>query len=180
MTFDGDFNTGAYASWGPTVAVRVPVHASGPYRTPAYRAVARAIHTNGPVSGAFRGFGVPQAALLQETLYDDIAIAAGIDRLELRRINALRDGERTVCGQELEGIGILECLDALQPYWYKALGDAAGFNAVSRTVKRGVGVASCWYGCGNTSLSNPSTVLVGITPEGDLRLHQGATDIGQG
>ena len=31
MVFDGDFNTGAYASWGPTVANRVPVHASGPY-----------------------------------------------------------------------------------------------------------------------------------------------------
>ena len=71
MVFDGDFNTGAYASWGPTVANRVPIHASGPYQTPNYRAVGRAIHTNGPVSGAFRGFGVPQGALIQEILYDD-------------------------------------------------------------------------------------------------------------
>ena len=63
MVFEGDFNTGAYASWGPTVAVRVPVHASGPYFTPNYRAVGRAIHTNGPISGAFRGFGVPQATI---------------------------------------------------------------------------------------------------------------------
>ena len=54
MVFEGDFNTGAYASWGPTVAVRVPVHASGPYLVPNYRAVGRAIHTNGPISGAFR------------------------------------------------------------------------------------------------------------------------------
>ena len=66
LEFTGDFNTGAYASWGPTVANRVPVHASGPYRIPNYRAEGRAVHTNGPVSGAFRGFGVPQAALTRK------------------------------------------------------------------------------------------------------------------
>ncbi|MGB1825788.1 MAG: xanthine dehydrogenase family protein molybdopterin-binding subunit, partial [Candidatus Puniceispirillaceae bacterium] len=47
-------------------------------------------------------------------------------------------------------------------------------------VKRGLGVASCWYGCGNTALPNPSTVRLGITGDGRLILHQGATDIGQG
>jgi len=47
-------------------------------------------------------------------------------------------------------------------------------------VRRGVGVASCWYGCGNTALPNPSTIRLGITADGRLRLHQGATDIGQG
>ncbi|MEO1718656.1 MAG: molybdopterin cofactor-binding domain-containing protein, partial [Pseudomonadota bacterium] len=111
MTFDGDFNTGAYASWGPTVAVRVPVHASGPYRTPNYRAEARAIHTNGPSAGAFRGFGVPQAACMQETLYDDLALAVGLDRLEFRRRNAMQDGDTSTCGQTLHGVGIAECLD---------------------------------------------------------------------
>ena len=58
MTFEGEFNTGAYASWGPTVATRVPIHASGPYRVPHYLAEAHAIHTSGPTAGAFRGFGV--------------------------------------------------------------------------------------------------------------------------
>ncbi|GKX33177.1 MAG: aldehyde oxidase [Rhizobiaceae bacterium MnEN-MB40S] len=180
MRFDGDFNTGAYSSWGPTVAVRVPVHASGPYRTPNYHAVARAVHTHGPVSGAFRGFGVPQAALIQELLYDDIAETGGFDRLELRRINALRDGDHSVCGQEMKGAGIAECLDALVPHWRQALEECESFNAASTTMKRGVGVASCWYGCGNTGLPNPSTVRLGITPDGRLKLHQGATDIGQG
>ena len=76
--FAGDFNTGAYASWGPTVANRVPVHASGPYRDAARTARGRArIHTHDPISGAFRGFGVPQAAIAQETLYDRLADAAG-------------------------------------------------------------------------------------------------------
>ena len=180
MRFDGDFDTGAYSSWGPTVAVRVPVHASGPYRVANYHAEARAVHTNGPVSGAFRGFGVPQAAVLQETLFDDLALAAGIDRLEFRRINALRDGDRSVCGQQLFGVGIGQCLDALAEPWAVALRDAAQANAKDGALRRGVGIAACWYGCGNTALPNPSTVRVGITPAGRLRLHQGAMDIGQG
>ncbi|HUS53334.1 MAG TPA: molybdopterin cofactor-binding domain-containing protein [Thermohalobaculum sp.] len=180
MIFDGKFNTGAYASWGPTVAVRVPVHGSGPYRTPNYRATAAAIHTNGPVSGAFRGFGVPQVAILQETIYDELADACGVDRLEFRRQNALRDGDRSVCGQVMHGVGILDCLDALVPHWQAALKTTAAFNVTSTALKRGVGVASCWYGCGNTSLSNPSTIRLGITRHGDLVLHQAAEDIGQG
>ena len=52
--FHGDFNTGAYASWGPTVANRVPIHASGPYRVPNLRALTRAVHTHNAISGAFR------------------------------------------------------------------------------------------------------------------------------
>lgn len=174
MRFDGDFDTGAYASWGPTVANRVPVHASGPYRMPNYHAEARAIHTNGPVAGAFRGFGVPQAAICQETLFDELAEKADIDRLEFRLKNALRDGDQTPTGQTLYGVGIAECLEALQPHWNEAL------DWAQQGEGRGVGVASCWYGCGNTSLPNPSTVRLGISADGVLTLHQGATDIGQG
>ncbi|WP_339849424.1 molybdopterin cofactor-binding domain-containing protein [uncultured Nisaea sp.] len=180
MVLHGDFNTGAYASWGPTVATRVPVHASGPYLTPNYRATSRAIHTNGPTAGAFRGFGVPQAAICQEVLYDDLAGKCGIDRLEFRRLNALRDGDATPSGQVLQAVGIEECLDALKPHWDRALAEAAAHNETSPVLKRGIGVASCWYGCGNTALPNPSTIRIGITAGGTLKLHQGATDIGQG
>ncbi|AVO37581.1 molybdopterin-dependent oxidoreductase [Pukyongiella litopenaei] len=180
MEFDGDFDTGAYASWGPTVAVRVPVHASGPYRVPNYRADARAVHTNGPVSGAFRGFGVPQAAILQESLFDDLADMAGLDRLAFRRRNALRDGDRSVCGQDMDGVGIGDCLAALEDSWTAALERARAANADAGPLRHGVGVASCWYGCGNTGLPNPSTIRLGLTGDGRLCLHQGATDIGQG
>ncbi|WP_328701246.1 molybdopterin-dependent oxidoreductase [Sedimentitalea arenosa] len=180
MVFDGDFNTGAYASWGPTVAVRVPVHASGPYKVPNYHAEARAVHTNCPTAGAFRGFGVPQAAILQESLFDDLAAKAGMDRLAFRRRNALRDGDRSVCGQVLHGVGIDECLAALETPWSEALAVAGRINAAGGDVRRGVGIASCWYGCGNTALPNPSTIRLGLTAEGQLCLHQGATDIGQG
>ena len=180
MIFDGDFNTGAYASWGPTVATRVPIHASGPYYTPNYKASGNALYSNGPISGAFRGFGVPQAAALQETLYDQLADICNIDQLEFRKINALQDGQKTVCGQQLHGVGILECLDALSHKWKESLNKTKNFNKFSDVIKKGVGLGSCWYGCGNTALPNPSTIKIGIDNIGRLFLHQGATDIGQG
>jgi len=181
MDFDGDFNTGAYASWGPTVANRVPVHASGPYRLPNYRAEARAVHTHGPSAGAFRGFGVPQSAIAQESLYDELADAVGLDRLEFRIRNALVAGDTTVCGQHLDaGVGFKACLEALRPHWRRARVVAATANARGGSTRFGVGVAGMWYGCGNTSMSNPSTIKVGLRRDGQLVLFQGAVDIGQG
>ncbi|EEB82935.1 molybdopterin-dependent oxidoreductase [Roseobacter sp. GAI101] len=181
LSFDGDFNTGAYASWGPTVANRVPVHASGPYRIPDYRARSRAVHTHCPPAGAFRGFGVPQSAIAQETAFDLLAEKLGMDPLAFRLKNALTDGVPTVCGQVFDqGVGIKACLEALQPAWEAAKTDCAAFNTTSRTHKRGVGIASAWYGCGNTSLPNPSTIKAGLRADGTVVLHQGAMDIGQG
>ncbi|MFZ5964978.1 molybdopterin-dependent oxidoreductase [Thalassococcus sp. BH17M4-6] len=179
--FEGTFNTGAYASWGPTVANRVPIHASGPYRVPHYSARSIGVHTNTAPSGAFRGFGVPQSAVAQEQLFDMLAGKLGIDRLEFRRRNCLRNGDPTVTGQVFDtGMGIGDCFDALVPHWQTALDEVAAFNAANTTRKRGVGVAGGWYGCGNTSMSNPSTIRAGITPDGTVCLHQGAVDIGQG
>ncbi len=182
LDFTADFNTGAYSSWGPTVAARVPVHASGPYAVPHYRALTRAIHTNVVPAGAFRGFGVPQMAIAQEQLYDDLAIKLGIDPLEFRILNALDDQSPTVTGQIMgEGVGIRACFEALRPKWNTARAEAVKFNATTAgPIRRGVGVAGMWYGCGNTSLPNPSTVRIGLKRDGRIALHQGAVDIGQG
>ena len=182
MDFAGTFNTGAYASWGPTVANRVPVHASGPYYLPAYRARSRAIHTNCAPAGAFRGFGVPQSAIVQEALFDQMAEKLGIDRLEFRLNNVLENGRKTVTGQIFsQGVGIGECLQALTAPWRALNARIATFNhAASGSRRRGIGVASCWYGCGNTSLPNPSTIRLGINRAGRVMLYQGAVDIGQG
>lgn len=182
VDFLADFNTGAYASWGPTVANRVPVHASGPYFVPHYRARARAVHTHLLPAGAFRGFGVPQAAIAQEQIYDELADRLGIDRLEFRILNALRADQPTVTGQVLSaGLGIRACLEAVRPHWRRAREEAIAANAGERRpYRRGVGVAGMWYGCGNTSLPNPSTIRLGLKPDGRLALHQGAVDIGQG
>src|SRR5437588_8410335 len=132
VDFTADFNTGAYSSWGPTVAARVPVHASGPYQVPNYRAVTRAVHTNLVPAGAFRGFGVPQTAIAQEQVYDQLADRLGMDRLEFRILNALDDHSPTVTGQVLgAGVGIRACLEALRPRWSAARAEATAFNATA-------------------------------------------------
>ena len=185
IEYEGRFNTGAYASWGPTVVNRVPVHASGPYRVDNYRASTWGIHTHNPPSGAFRGFGVPQTAIAQETLFDEVADGLGIDPLEFRIQNALVNGDPTVCGQVFsQGVGIKACLEALRPHWSSANRASDRFNRragdTGSPERMGVGIASGWYGCGNTSLPNPSTIKAGVRRDGTVVLHQGAVDIGQG
>ncbi|MGH1578227.1 molybdopterin-dependent oxidoreductase [Planktotalea sp.] len=181
LQFDGDFNTGAYASWGPTVANRVPLHASGPYSVPHYRAEAKGVYTHCPPAGAFRGFGVPQSAIAQETLFDELAEKVGMDALEFRILNALDNGVPTISGQVFEqGVGIKACLEGLRPAWEREKQGCARFNSTSPHVRRGVGLAAGWYGCGNTSMPNPSTIKSGLRRDGTLVLHQGAVDIGQG
>ncbi|HET6713440.1 MAG TPA: molybdopterin cofactor-binding domain-containing protein [Actinomycetota bacterium] len=181
LDFTGEFDTGAYASWGPTVANRVPVHAGGPYVYDAYRARTVAVHTNGPPAGAFRGFGVPQSTVAQECLFDELADALGIDRLEFRYRNALTEGVPTVTGQVFaSGVGYRECLEALRPHRERAVAEATEANASPSSARRGVGLAGMWYGCGNTALANPSTIKVGLRSDGRVALFQGAIDMGQG
>ncbi|MBI3196995.1 MAG: molybdopterin-dependent oxidoreductase [Rhodospirillales bacterium] len=151
------FDTGAYASWGPTVANRVPVHAMGPYAVPHVQTWGEAFFTNGPPAGAFRGFGVPQAAIAHEAMMDELADKLGID-----------------------SAGLAQCLDALRPGWQRAHAEAAAFNAKGGVKRRGVGIGCMWYGIGNTSMSNPSRIRVGLSPAGTLTLYNGAVDIGQG
>ena len=217
--FLGDFNTGAYASWGPTVANRVPIHACGPYRFEAVQALTRAVVTNDPIAGAFRGFGVPQSTLLGEALIDEVARRLEVCPLQLRYDNALRVGDRTASGQVLAAsVGLQACLEALRPAWRDAqqrLRDwrdeqastpraiktaaatqgepAAGILAAGgplapadphgrnpAALRRGLGVACMWYGIGNTAMANPSSMELGLLPDGVLVLYNGAVDIGQG
>ncbi len=176
-----ELDTGAYASWGPTVANRVPVHAPGPYVVRHAKTRGTAYFTNCPPSGAFRGFGVPQSAIASEAAMDALADAAGMDWLEFRRLNALRPGDATITGQVLgDSVGIVETIDAVEPYWRDWNEAATAFNGPSTRTKRGVGIACSWYGIGNTSLSNPSEMKIGIDAEGRFTLYCGAVDIGQG
>jgi CO/xanthine dehydrogenase Mo-binding subunit len=121
-------------------------------------------------------------AVAQEQLFDELALRLNIDPLEFRVANALTNDTPTVTGQVLgAGVGIKACLEALRECWARSRAAAEAFNAnAAGPTRRGVGLAGMWYGCGNTSLSNPSTVRIGITREGRVALHQGAVDIGQG
>ncbi len=181
MRFHGDFDTGAYASWGPTVANRVPVHAMGPYAWDAVLATSRAIYTNNPPAGAFRGFGVPQAAIAHEALLDQLAEQLGQDKLELRLANAVRAGSTTATGQVLRAsAGLGACLEALRPHWTRLRAEAAAHNATlggrpgeraGEVSRRGVGIGAMWYGIGNTSIANPSTIEIGVTRDARVVLY---------
>jgi aldehyde oxidoreductase len=185
LDFHGDFNTGSYASWGSTVANRVPVHAPGPYAVSNVRALTRAIYTHNTVAGAFRGFGLPQASIVTEALLDELAEQAGIDKLVFRLKNAIRRGDATPTGQVLTAsVGMVQCLEALQPAWEAGKAVTAAFNqraiADCSVQRRGIGVACMWYGIGNTVIANPSTMVGALRNHGRLFLYNGAMDIGQG
>jgi len=176
-----ELDTGAYASWGPTVANRVPVHAPGPYVVPHATTRGTAYFTNCPPSGAFRGFGVPQSAIASEAAMDALADQLGLDWLDFRRRNALKIGDTTITGQFMsDSVGVLETIDAVEPYWREWNAASEQFNAQSTGVRRGAGIACSWYGMGNTALSNPSEMKVGIDADGRMTLYCGAVDIGQG
>ncbi|MEM6987767.1 MAG: molybdopterin cofactor-binding domain-containing protein, partial [Pseudomonadota bacterium] len=128
------------------------------------------------------GFGVPQAAIAQEMLFDELADALACDPLDFRLNNALRDGDSTVTGQIFEsGVGISACLDALRPHWQALMSEVGHENpGPDARHRRGLGIACGWYGCGNTSLPNPSTIKSVLRDDGRVVLFQGAVDIGQG
>ncbi|HEY5635588.1 MAG TPA: molybdopterin cofactor-binding domain-containing protein, partial [Burkholderiales bacterium] len=182
---DALFDTGAYASWGPTVATRVPIHATGPYAVPAVRTRGRAYFTHCHPAGAFRGFGVPQGAIAHEAMMDALADKVGLDRLEFRRLNALAAGDTTATGQRLaHSAGLGQCLDRLRPHWRRLHTQCDAFNRAAASKggasRRGVGVGCMWYGIGNTALANPSTQRILLSPQGRLVFLNGAVDIGQG
>jgi aldehyde oxidoreductase len=185
VDLEADFNTGAYASWGSTVANRVPVHASGPYAVASVRALTRAIYTHNAIAGAFRGFGLPQAVVVTEALMDELASAARIDPLEFRYRNAIRAGDSTATGQTLAAsVGLAECLEALRPAWQQALREREAFNRgateANAPLRRGAGIACMWYGIGNTAMANPSSMVGSLRNTGRLFLYNGAQEIGQG
>lgn len=179
--FTGDFNTGAYVSWGLTVKDRVPIHATGPYFVPNVRTKSCGFYSNETPAGAFRGFGVPQAAIAHDALLDMLAEQTSIDPLEFRHLNALRAEMPTATGQLLQSAALDQCLDAVHEDWKAWRAEAESYNsAATGARRRGVGVGCMWYGCGNTSIPNPSTMRVGVTADGIITLYSGAQDIGQG
>ncbi len=113
-------DTGAYASLGDKVMTRATTHSSGPYVIPHVSADCYATYTNNPPAGAFRGFGVMQAAFAIESAMDDLAMRLRMDPLDLRLKNALRPGTETNTGQKLEeSVGLVACLEAIRAEWQR-------------------------------------------------------------
>ena len=172
-------DTGAYASYGSTVAIRSAVHATGPYQVPNVKVRSRMAYTNNSWSGAMRGFGVPQMAFAHESQMDLLAQALKMDPIEIRLKNCLRVGSETATGQTLmASVGIGETLRKVKE-WRDH--ETISKNDVKKPfIKKGIGVGSMWYGIGNTGIANPSTAQMEIDSDGEVRLFTGAADIGQG
>ncbi|SHK79664.1 xanthine dehydrogenase family protein molybdopterin-binding subunit [Hespellia stercorisuis] len=109
VTMRGD--TGAYASYGPAVITRAMVHCTGPYVIPNVSIDATFVYTNNPMAGAFRGFGVPQVALVHEGQIEALAKELSMDSVALRLINLQHPGAETSTGQKLgSDVGLETCI----------------------------------------------------------------------
>ncbi|MGH9802344.1 MAG: xanthine dehydrogenase family protein molybdopterin-binding subunit, partial [Blastocatellia bacterium] len=149
FTIDG----GAYATLSSVVLSRGTIHAAGPYNWPAVRVRSRAVATNHPPHGAFRGFGAPQSIFAMERHLNKVARTVGLSPEELRRRNFLKAGETTSTGQIVrEKIDLSALLDRaleLSDYHEKKT-RFAELNAASATVKKGIGFATFMHGAGFT------------------------------
>ncbi|HKP10496.1 MAG TPA: xanthine dehydrogenase family protein molybdopterin-binding subunit [Blastocatellia bacterium] len=188
---------GAYVTLTPVVLSRGAIHALGPYRCDNVRITARAVATNTPPNGAFRGFGAPQVAFAYEMQMERIAAALRIEPLELRRINMLREGDVTATGQQLKwSVGASEVLEAAvdDSRYHEKRAAASAFNQqmdeAHRSAqppadhkRRGVGLSFFFHGAGFTGSGEArmkARAGVEITAEGGARILTGSTEIGQG
>lgn len=172
-------DTGAYASYGLAVVTRSAVHAAGPYEVPNLYAESLFAYTNNPMTGAMRGFGVPQMAFAHESQMDLLAEALGISPLDIRLRNCYRIGSLTSTGQELTAsVGIRATLEAVAPYYHQ--GAKEEMADPEPDVRKGIGIGSMIYGIGNTGVQNPATAHVELTETGQVTLFTGAADMGQG
>lgn len=176
---------GAYATLSSVVLSRGTIHAGGPYLWPNIRIHAKAVATNTPPHGAFRGFGAPQSLFALERHMDHIARTIGFPPDEFRRRNLLKHGETTATQQEIrEPIDLQHLLDrALKLSDYHA--KTKRFAAQNRedTKKKGIGIAAFLHGAGFTgSGERYLNALVGVeaTEDGNLRVMVSSTEFGQG
>jgi CO/xanthine dehydrogenase Mo-binding subunit len=175
------YDTGPYDHLGGAVMTLGLEHAGGPYRIPHVRMAAWAVYTNNALSGAFRGFGVPQANGAMEQMVDLLAEKVGMDPLAIRRRNALRLGDRNPVGVTLQGSAAFpECLDALaaHPLWLEGISWKAQAPPFKR---RGFGLASVMHGMGyGPVIPDVARAKLELTEEGRFRIYAGVVDMGQG
>ena len=93
---------GAYASSTGAVVGNAGTLGLGPYRFPSVAVDAYGVFTNNPPCGAMRGFGCVQTSFAYEALMDELADAVGVDRVEIRQRNGMREGDRNITGQVID------------------------------------------------------------------------------
>ena len=181
---------GAYCTLSPVVLSRGTIHAAGPYFCPNVRINSRAVATNLPPHGAFRGFGAPQSIFALERHLDKVAAAVGLTPEEFRRRNFVHEGETTATSQVIrEKVDMGHLLDRafeLSGYHEKRerfeLENSTANNSAGR-FKKGIGFASFMHGAGFTGSGEvylASVVGAEATAEGRVRILAASTEIGQG
>jgi CO/xanthine dehydrogenase Mo-binding subunit len=176
---------GAYLTLSPVVLSRATIHAGGPYEWPAVQVSAKAVATNAPPHGAFRGFGAPQSLFAVERHIDRIAKTLGLSPVEVRRVNFLKKGAQTITEQTIhEEIDLHGMLDrALGHADYSAKKANFARENVGNPIKRGIGFAAFLHGAGFTGSGErylASIVGVEGTKEGRVRVLVSSTEFGQG
>ena len=165
-------DTGAYAEIGPRVVKKCAYSSAGPYQIPHVAIDACLVYTNTVPAGAFRGFGLPQAAWGYESAIDIVARKLKRDPLELRLQNLLDEGGEFVTGERIHSFGMKECLTkvAAAIEWNKRE-PANGFKV------RGKGLA-----CGIQGTMTPtiSSAMVRLNEDGSATVYVGTVDMGQG
>jgi CO/xanthine dehydrogenase Mo-binding subunit len=176
---------GAYATLSPVVLSRGTIHAPGPYLWPYMTVRAKAMATNIPPHGAFRGFGAPQSIFALERHIDKIARVVGLTPEELRRRNFLGTGDRTATGQLLSDPVDMQHLltRALEESNYHAKREQFDRENPGSTIKRGIGFATFFHGAGFTGSGERrlnSLVAIELTPDGFPQILASSTEFGQG
>ena len=176
---------GAYATLSSVVLSRGTIHAAGPYNCPNVRIRSRAVATNVPPHGAFRGFGAPQSIFALERHLDKVAAAVGLTPEELRRRNFITKGETTATGQVIrEDVDLPGLLDrAFELTDYRAKRERFARENEGARVKRGIGFATFMHGAGFTGSGEKylqSVVGCEATADGRVRVLAASTEIGQG
>jgi CO/xanthine dehydrogenase Mo-binding subunit len=176
---------GAYATLSPVVLSRGTIHAPGPYLWPYVTVRAKAMATNIPPHGAFRGFGAPQSIFAMERHMDKIAKVVGLTPEELRRRNLLSTGDRTATGQLLSDPVDMQYMltRALKDSGYHAKREQFDRENPTSTIKRGIGFATFFHGAGFTGSGERrlnSLVQIELTPEARPRILVSSTEFGQG
>lgn len=159
-------DTGAYASLGGPVLQRACTHAAGPYNFQVIDIDGKAVYTNNPPAGAFRGFGVTQTCFGSERNLDLLAEKVGISPWEIRYRNAIRPGQVLPNGQIADpSTGVAETLEAVKEVYENE--PYAGIACAMKNAGVGVGLPD-WGRC---------RLLV---KGGKVEIHAGASCIGQG
>lgn len=167
------WNGGAYADIGPRVTQKSGFTAAGPYDIDNVAIDSYALYTNRPPAGALRGFGIPQLVWAYESHTDMVARALGIDPVEFRRKNILRDGRPQATGTVMKDAAIGKVLDRL----VERLGWGRPFDRGQGTLKRGRGLA---IGFKASIAPTTSVAILNLYADGSCALYCSTVDMGQG